>query len=336
MIIIKYENKNDYCLVQKSTVFTYFLLYKNKKFYYYEKFLNNNFNKTYKICSRLLKEKNLKIEEIKINNFDVLNKMNNFIANKKIDYSIVSDTFCDNDLISFQVYKNNKKEDSLIGVKNSASFLVSYIDYKIFTIFPKNIEFLVNFKDSKFNIENTKNLISILEKKELDLYKRYFKYLFHLYKKLEFEDIYINFNILFKIKNIKKILLSSYIHYDKILGKYIEKIIKNILTKKPKVKENLNYFISYFKYYFPFLNFLYYLEKNNIRDKKIVLSSCLFSIKYTESYLDDKNEYIINPYSVMKEKMLLFIDNNISEKEIKDILLIKKPIEVRKIFKSIL
>ena len=336
MTIIKYQNKEDYCLVQKTTVFTYFLLFKNKKFYYYENFLNSNFDKTYKICSRLLGEKEIKIKEIKINSFDVLNKMNNFVAKKEAEYSIISDTFCDDDLVSFQVYKNNEKIDSLIGVKNSGSFLVSYIDYKIYTLFPKNIEFLVNFKDSKFNTENAKSLISILDKKEINLYKRYFKYLFHLYKKLEFDDLYINFNILFKIKNIKKILLSSYIYYDQIIGEYFEKIIKNILIKKPTIKENLNYFISYFKYYFPFLNFLYYLEKNNIKNKKVVLCSCLFSIRYTESYLDDKNKYIINPYSVMKEKMLLFIDENITEKEIENILLIKKPIEIRKIFKSIL
>ena len=336
MTIIKYQNKEDYCLVQKTTVFTYFLLFKNKKFYYYENFLNSNFDKTYKICSRLLGEKEIKIKEIKINSFDVLNKMNNFVAKKEAEYSIISDTFCDDDLVSFQVYKNNEKIDSLIGVKNSGSFLVSYIDYKIYTLFPKNIEFLVNFKDSKFNTENAKSLISILDKNEINLYKRYFKYLFHLYKKLEFDDLYINFNILFKIKNIKKILLSSYIYYDQIIGEYFEKIIKNILIKKPTIKENLNYFISYFKYYFPFLNFLYYLEKNNIKNKKVVLCSCLFSIRYTESYLDDKNKYIINPYSVMKEKMLLFIDENITEKEIENILLIKKPIEIRKIFKSIL
>lgn len=321
MTIIKYEQGNNYCLVQKNNYFLYFLLYKNNKFYYYEKILSKNKNKTNQIVKKFFNNKEIKTSEIKINVYEVLYKMCVFLLHQNEQhYCLISETFGDNNFISFQTYKDGFIVDKYYGVKNSASYLVAYFDYKIASLFPNNKDFLINFKDTRYNTKNSENILTIMTEKEISFYKRYFQYLFYLFKKMEFSDLYISFDLMTKMKNIKKFLIKTYEHYDAIIGKYFEKVILNISKKNEKIKNNFFYFFSYFKYYFPFLNFIFYLKDNKIKNQTVILHSCIFSIKYIESFLDNNNNYIINHNVIMREKMLLFIDEKIKKEEIQMIL----------------
>jgi hypothetical protein len=332
MTIIKYKQGNDYCFVQKNNNISYFLVKKNMKYYYYEKYFTTNYNKTYEIICRLFKTKILEIEKIEIDSYEVIYKMCKFLFLKNKNenhYCLISETFGNQNYISFQIYKNNKIIDKYQGVKYSASFLVAYFDYKMSTMFPNNEEFLINFKDTKYNIKQSENVISLLTEKELKKYERYCRYLFYFYIKFQYKDLYINFDSITK-KDIKKYLIKTYEYYDKIFGDLFEKIILRLINKKEIIKNNLNQFYTYFKYYFPFINFLYYLKNNNIKNNKILMHSCIFSLKHIKNFLNTDNSYYINDNVIMREKMLLFIDKNITNEDIELFMIDNEKTKIKK------
>jgi hypothetical protein len=316
MTIIKYINNNDYCLFQKSKFYLHVLVFKNNDYYYYEKALSKNNNKTYIIASKFLKTKNFKIEEIKLNNYDILYKLNLTLLNdeKQDHYCFISETFGDENYNTFCVYKNKSKIDSYIGQKKSLTFLITYFDYKIFSIIKESEELLTTWK----NIDNinivAKEINNHFSNKEILIYKRYIKYLFMLYNKYEFKDLYVNFNLFSNAKYIQKNMIRFYQYYDNFLGELFVKII-NKLNIRLKNKNII--FFNYFKYYFNFLILQDYLDKNKIQNENVIIHSCIFLVEHIKDFLDNKNNYIINPHIILKEKMLLFIDENISKDKIK-------------------
>ena len=331
MKIIKYKQGNNYCLVHKNNFFSYFLLQKNNKYYYYEKILNKNYNKTHEIASRLLSNKNIEIDFIEIDTYEVLYKMCKFhLKNENEDhFCIITETLGNKEFITFRSYKNNKIVDTMRGLRHSATFLVPYFDYKMISLFPENTELLINWKDVYYNNSQSQHLIDIMSKKEIYFYKRYFRYLFHLYQKMEFTDLYVDFDFATKSKNLHKFFINLYEYYDKIIGVYFEKIIKKL-----DLKDKFVYFYEYFKYYFPFLNIIFYLKEKEIKNQKVLIYSCAFLLEHAKTFLDDKNEYIINNAVILREKMLLFIDENISKTEIESFINDKEKIRTKKIKKA--
>ena len=135
-----------------------------------------------------------------------------------------------------------------------------------------------------------------------------------LYNKYEFKDLYVNFNLFSNAKYIQKNMIRFYQYYDNFLGELFVKII-NKLNIRLKNKNII--FFNYFKYYFNFLILQDYLDKNKIQNENVIIHSCIFLVEHIKDFLDNKNNYIINPHIILKEKMLLFIDENISKDKIK-------------------
>jgi hypothetical protein len=316
-MIIKYSTEKNYCLVHKTRFFTYYLVYKNNKYGYYEKFLSKYYNKTYKICARILKNKNLMIEEVKIDSYEIFYKFNLFLLKNKHEehYCIMSETLGDDKYKTYSVYKDGKEIKSFFGQRNSATFIISFFDYKIKTMNSFDEKFLNVYKNFNFNNKDFQ-INKYFSEKEIFLYKRYIKRLHYFYKKHIFDDIYINFYLLNKSYDQNKIFMKIFDYYDKIFGDFFIKVINTL-----KLKDRLVYFYQYFKYYFSFLILISYIDDNRIKDKTIILYCCVFTANRVKDFLDKKNNYIVNEYISLKEKTLLFIDNNIKDEERKEILL---------------
>jgi hypothetical protein len=330
-MIIKYKLGNNYCLVHKNKIFSYYLLYKNNKYHFYEKILNKYHNRTYDISTRLLGNKELEIEEIKIDNYKIFYKLNQtLLENKDEDhYCLMSETTGDNNYYTFVVYKNGKPIDCFKGQKHSITFLILYFDYKILSIPLKNKELLMNWQNVDYITKKIKDFKNIFTEKEIVFYKRYLKYVFYHYKKHKFEDIYVNFNLMTKSKDIKKAFVKNFNYYDNIIGDHFEKIVNKL-----DLKDNFIYFYQYFKYYFALLIFLDYIDEHKIQNKNIILYSCVFLVEHIKDFLDKKNNYIISPYIILKEKMLLFIDENLPEEDRKRFLKITDKIKNKKVKKA--
>lgn len=314
MNVIKYVQDDNYCLVHKTQAFMYILLHKNNKFYYYEKISSKNTNKTYKICSRLLDKKKIEVQSIKVSDSEILYKMSKFTnKNKSEDYYFICETFGDEKFNSFVVYKNDKIVSQYKNVKMSPTFLVSFFDYKIMCMFPEKREEMLDWKDVYSNNKKSQYLYELLTNKEIKKYKRYFKYLYYLYLKLDIKHLYINLDLILNsnVSAFSRFFVKVYNYYDNFLGIYFEKIIKKL-----DLKDKLIPFYTFFKYYFPFQSINYYINENKIKNENIVIYSCSFLLDHVKDFLDNKNNYIIINNIILKEKMLLFIDNKISENEI--------------------
>lgn len=330
-MIIKYKLGSNYCLVHKNKIFTYYLLFKNQKYYFYEKILDKFYDKTYDIACKLLESKNIEVEEVKHDNYNVFYKLNRTLLENPNDehYCLMSETSGDINYQTFVIYKDGKMIDAYKGQRHSVTFLVLYLDYKFLSISFANKDLLANWQNIDYITQKGKNFKSFFSQKEIIFYKRYLKYIFYYYQKIEFKDIFIDFNLITKSKDAKKTLVKNFIYYNSIFGDYFEKIINKL-----NLNDKIIYFYQYFKYYFVILIFLDYLEKNKIKNKNVILYTCLFLIEHVQDFLDKKNNYIISPYIILKEKMLLFIDEELPEEDRKRFLKINKKISDKKIKKA--
>ena len=314
MIIIKHYNENNYCLVHKNKLFINMLVFYEKKFYYYEKIFSKNYNKISKIASKLLKDKNLKITHTDVNYYDLVYKMKKTLLKEKEEdfYYLMSETFCHDALETFCVYNNKEKIFSLKGEKYSSTFLVTYFDYKMNSILNSDENFIVDNLNLRDINKKSKKIKEYFTDKEINKYKRYINFLYNKYKKFNFNDLYIRFDFISNVSGheARKILIKSYEHYDQFFNEHIENIMKTI-----NLGERLIFFYQYFKYYFTFLIFLDYIRENKIENKIIILFSCIFAVDHIKDFLYNKNNYIINYYFTLKEKLLLFFDENISNEE---------------------
>jgi hypothetical protein len=295
MIVIKYEKDNsNYCLVHKTSHFVYYLLVKNNNFYYYENFNNRYCDKTLKICKKFLKTNNLNISNENYDDFILAYKCDEYVYGKN-DYHLITETFGNDGCVTFCVIQDGLKIKELKGQRFSPTFIFSVIltkfNFEYGTNYHAYCDHLLNFVDY-----SDKNILKI---------KKYINLLFSKYVNYSFEDLNINFNYFWKTKDVK-IATNAIFYYEKIINLNIEKIINRFnLTDKNKKFGTIYYGLCYFVY----LYFKYQIKAMNIKNKKIIINSCVFNIKLMQKFfINEDNKYIFSEFNSIKTFWLMFID----------------------------
>lgn len=300
MKLIKYRtNNNDFCLVHKTKIFVYYLMLQNNKYYYFESYLKN-FNKTKKISEKLLKKKVTNVEVTEYDDYNLAAKADNFLSQIENDYHIISETFGNNKYTTFIVLdkKLNKILD-LKGQRHSPTFIASYILYRF--NFNLSLEFH-SFGD--FFIKE------IPESDQLKI-KRYARMMFLKYKKYNFQDIKIDFD-LFWLSTDERYLIKSFLYYDKVININTDRIIDFFsLHEKEKKISYVYYGVSYFATLF----FIDYIKKNKIKNSKISINSCLFKVNFCKFFIDDdSNEYFFSSLNNLKNGLIFFTEERFNDK----------------------
>jgi hypothetical protein len=294
MKIIKYETKsNDYCLIHKTKMFIYYLIYKDKKYYYYESYSVKNYKKTKIVSSRLLKQPITKISSCDYDDFILSRKADDFLSKTKNDYHLVSETFGNDNCITFCVTDNNlKKIKQFKGQKYSPTFIFSYVLYR----------FGFNFSPHFHSYGEV--FIQDINDKDKKKIKKYAGLMFYKYINYNFNDIKINFKYFTHSLN-ERFLIKSFIHYDEIFKIDINKInyFFNLNNNQKKIS-----YIYYGMCYFSSLFFIDFIKKNNIKNSKISINSCLFKIKLCQTFFNDSNTYFFSPLNNLKNGWIFFTE----------------------------
>ena len=300
MKLIKYKtNTDDYALVHKTGAFVYYLIFKNNQYHYFESYLKN-FNKTKRISEKMLQKKIIDLEVIEYNDYDLTAKADNFLSQKVNDYHLISETFGDNQYSTFTVLdKNLNRIIDLKGQRHSPTFISSYILHKF------------NFNLSlEFHSFGEVFLKQIDKKDELKI-KKYTGLMFYKYKKYQFEDIKINFD-LFWFSMDERYLMKTFFHYDKVIKIDTEKIINHFSLQD---KEKKISYVYYAASYFATLFFIDFIKSNKIKNCKISINSCLFKVNFCKNFMDDKsNEYFFSSLNNLKNGLIFFTEEKLNDK----------------------
>jgi len=299
MKIIKYETEsNDFCLVHKTKMFVYYLLFKNNKYHYFESYTCKKQKKTKKISFKLLKQKIIKTSINHYDDFILSYKADNYLSNINNDYHLVSETFGNDNYVTLCVIDNNlQKIKEFQGQKYSPTFIFSYILYKF------NFNFSLGFHSFG------ELFIGEISKRDKLKIKKYVDLMFYKYINYKFEDINIDYKYFMQSMN-ERYLFNCFFHYDKIINVNIDKIIQsfNLFDNHKKIS-----YVYYGMCYFSCLFFIDFIKKNNIKNSKISINSCLFKIKICESFFNDTNTYFFSTFNNLKNGWIFFIDDKYNQ-----------------------
>jgi hypothetical protein len=305
MKIIEYKtNNNDFCIVHKTKMFIYYLVFKNNNYYYYESYSFKNYNKTKKVCSKLLKKDIVKTIISNHDDFILSYKADDYLSKIKNDYHLVAETFGNDNCITFCILKDFKKIKEFKGQKYSPTFIFSYVLYKFgFNISP-HFHSYGDFFTQDINEKDKKKL------------RKYAGIMFYKYMKYNFSDININFKFFMYSLN-ERFLFKNFIHYDSIIKININRI--NDFFNLNDNQKKINY-IYYAMSYFSSLFFIDFIKKNNIKNCNVSINSCLFKIELCKTFFDNTNNYYFSSLNNLKNGWMFFIDDkyNKSIKLIKD------------------
>jgi hypothetical protein len=302
MRILKYINdENNFCLVHKTKIFIYYLLFRDKQYYYFETYLKKNFQKTKEISGKLLKKEILKTEVLFFDDFIVSGKSNNFLSQKINDYHIVTETFGNEEYVTFCLMdKNLNKIKEFKGQRYSPTFISSYILFKFNLNFSLHLHSFMEYL-----------IKDISEKDKLKL-KKYSGILFYKYKKFIFDDIKVNFD-LFWYSGDERFIMNIFLYYDKIIKINKEKIISYFMLND---KEKKISYIYYAVCFFSSMFIIDFIKTNNIKNSKIAINSCLFKINICKKFLNDindTNEYYFSDLNNLKNGLIFFTDKKFFE-----------------------
>ena len=293
MKIIEYKTDfNDFCIVHKTKMFIYYLVFKNNKYSYYESYSNKNYNRTKKICSKLLKQEISKTNIYSYDDFLLSYKADNYLTKKNNNYHIISETFGNDNCITFCVIKDGKKIKELKGQKYSPTFIFSYILYRFRINISMNLHSFGNF------------LIQDIDEKDKKKLRKYSGIMFYKYINYNFNDINMNFNYFIYSLN-ERFLFKAFMYYDRIIKIDTNKI--NIYFSLNDDLKKISY-IYYAMSYFSSLFFIDFIKKNNIKNSNISLNSCLFKIQISQTFFNDSNSYFFSPLNNLKNGWMFFIE----------------------------
>lgn len=264
MKILKYtKDEDNYCLVYKTKQYIHYLIKKNKELYYHLTFNVKNYNKTNKICKKILNSNNISVELKNYDFFDLTNKYNDYVNN--YDYNIILNPYGEDDFVITKIYNKEKEFLSFKDINKSPCLIASYIFY-LFDCF--------NEKYHGYLVDDFKPYIKKHDKKIDFLILRYIKYIF--YKFINYDlNIKSNFELLYHcdINFYNKYYFLFFKELDKIVKINKDKILKKFQINN---KNELMGYIYYYSAYIYSIYLNYYLNFINKKDAKISITCCSF------------------------------------------------------------